>query len=466
MDTTNTSSARAQSGTAPVHGHGGSPVISRFGKLVDETATRDPERACRLLVAGFRAQTLRTRLLPNRSLAPSAQLATLITTQSVTEALARPADCVVTSIFMPSEVFLAMGLRPLVAEAIGDFLSGAQAEQGFIDKAEQLAVPESYCSYHKTLIGAVQAGVIAAPALIANSSVACDANNLTFRWLATRQGCRHVYVDVPYEPSEDAVAYVADQLAELAEVAQEAYRRTLDPQALKTCVARSRETLETMERALVAAGRRPRRTTMVAEMMRTCAVHMSLGTRGVLDMARMMEAEAKGLSSADGGGQADAAPQGGDFTGLNLAWVHTMPYFSASVGEAVDLSDRAQICAAEMVFDQARPGGWQHGSDEPYLAMAERMVYDSYNGPVRRRIARVLELARAAQADGVVVFDHWGCKETAGASQLMRGAFEEAGFPTLVLDGDGCARRNMPESQAATRIQAYLETLEARRQTR
>ena len=47
----------------------------------------------------------------------------------------------------------------------------------------------------------------------------------------------------------------------------------------------------------------------------------------------------------------------------------------------------------------------------------------------------------------------------------MKAGLEEAGFPTLVLDGDGCARRNMPEGQVATRVQAFLEMLQSGRRS-
>jgi benzoyl-CoA reductase/2-hydroxyglutaryl-CoA dehydratase subunit BcrC/BadD/HgdB len=64
----------------------------------------------------------------------------------------------------------------------------------------------------------------------------------------------------------------------------------------------------------------------------------------------------------------------------------------------------------------------------------------------------------------VVIFCHWGCKETAGASQLMRRQIEEAGWPVLVLDGDGCDRDNCMEGQMSTRFSAFLELLRARRE--
>ena len=63
-----------------------------------------------------------------------------------------------------------------------------------------------------------------------------------------------------------------------------------------------------------------------------------------------------------------------------------------------------------------------------------------------------------------MVFVHWGCKETAGAAQLMRRQLESQGFPTLVLDGDGCDRGNCMEGQMSTRFSAFLEMLRARRE--
>ena len=69
-----------------------------------------------------------------------------------------------------------------------------------------------------------------------------------------------------------------------------------------------------------------------------------------------------------------------------------------------------------------------------------------------------------AFADGVVVFCHWGCKETAGASQLIAHRLEAAGYPVLILDGDGCDRANCMEGQMSTRFTAFLEMLRARRE--
>ena len=98
----------------------------------------------------------------------------------------------------------------------------------------------------------------------------------------------------------------------------------------------------------------------------------------------------------------------------------------------------------------------------PYESMARRLLGSCFNGGARRRVERVLELARHLHADGVVWFCHWGCKQTSGASQLARQTLEAAGFPTLVLDGDGCDAGNANDGQMVTRLQAFLEQLEGR----
>ena len=75
------------------------------------------------------------------------------------------------------------------------------------------------------------------------------------------------------------------------------------------------------------------------------------------------------------------------------------------------------------------------------------------------RIEAGIRHAKQVGADGVVWFDHWGCKHTLGAAQLAKKKFEEAGLPLLILDGDGCDRSHGGEGQTSTRLGAFLEML-------
>ena len=74
-------------------------------------------------------------------------------------------------------------------------------------------------------------------------------------------------------------------------------------------------------------------------------------------------------------------------------------------------------------------------------------------------MARTLEMAERLHADGVVYFCHWGCKQTSGGAGYAKSALERAGYPTLILDGDGCDTGNVNDGQMVTRMQAFLEQL-------
>ena len=147
----------------------------------------------------------------------------------------------------------------------------------------------------------------------------------------------------------------------------------------------------------------------------------------------------------------------GPARGTRIYWMHTIPFWSAAVKEALSLKESAQIVGCEM-SEFCRP---DFDPEKPYEAMAQMMVYNSINGGASRRIQRGIENAKRVHADGAVWFCHWGCKHTLGGAQLAKKKFEEQGIPLLVLDGDGCDRSHGGEGQTSTRLGAFLEMLQA-----
>ena len=147
--------------------------------------------------------------------------------------------------------------------------------------------------------------------------------------------------------------------------------------------------------------------------------------------------------------------QAGPAEGVRLLWHHTTPFWVAPLRQVTDFNRDVQIVGCDMCFEGIQPAF----SDDPYQAMAQRVVYSAFNGPVSRRIEKGVEAARQLKADGTVWFCHWGCKHTLGGAQLAKETFEGAGIPTLVLDGDGCDRSHGGEGQLATRMEAFVELL-------
>lgn len=424
-----------------------SRVIERFGRTCGDHIDDAPDMVRRALVLGFSLKRLQTRRLPDRTLLPSSRMAARLTLEQVTGALEHPDEMVVTSIFLPNEVFHCLGLRPVTAEAITEFISGAWAEDGFATTAEEAGIPETFCSYHRVLLGAAFSGVLPPAPMVASCSVACDANNLTFKALEDSWGCRRCYVDVPYDATREACDYVAGQLREMADVAQDAFGRRLDEELLSQAVARSMTSLDTLAATVPGRSRRYLANDMTTELYFALCEHLMLGTEEGVELFSQL---GRDLETAE------------PFEGTSLFWMHMTPYHLVPFQEALNASRATQIVGCDMTFDQVGLGERWFGAERPYHAMAERLVRNAFNGPAERRAEHAVRLARESGADGAVIFCHWGCKNTMGASQLFRATFEQAGIPVLVLDGDGCMRSNCPAGQMSTRLAAFLELLGSR----
>ena len=137
-----------------------------------------------------------------------------------------------------------------------------------------------------------------------------------------------------------------------------------------------------------------------------------------------------------------------------------MPFLQEPVKDVFNYSQNVHISACDFVAD-----GFQRMQPaDPYEALAEKMVNCIYNGSVKQRIQQNQKQKKKKKTNKRILFAHWVCKGTIGASSLIKNSLENAGLPTMVLDGDGCNPANSSDGQVSTRLQAYLEMLEKSRE--
>ena len=76
-------------------------IIKKFGDMVGKKSIRDPEKARKLLLTGYRLQEKRLQLFPDRKLPASGQHVARVVMQNIIKALAKPDDTALVSIFVP-----------------------------------------------------------------------------------------------------------------------------------------------------------------------------------------------------------------------------------------------------------------------------------------------------------------------------------------------------------------------------
>lgn len=418
-------------------------VIENYGKYVEQLSETKPEAARKLLKTGWQLQNFKNKHMPDKRLIPADQYLAGFMMDAMLAPLNDPEHSVIVSIFTPCELIQEAGLASYNVEGFSCYLNGSHAEQTFLRQAEHSGLSETLCSYHKTFIGAAQKGLLPKPKCIIYTNLTCDANLLTFRYLADLYQVPSFFIDVPVTVSEDSVEYVADQLKELQHFLENVSGQEIKEENLIERVRRSKRTKENY--ALFQKKRADRYIPMdlATPLYGAITNNVLLGTREQEKYTQML------LETVD---------HVEHKKGLHLYWMHTIPFWSDAVKSKLCFKDRAQSVGCELA--QTYQG--KLNPENPYDAMARRLVYHSMNGSGIRRIENGIRCAKEAGADGVIWFNHWGCKHTLGNARLAKKKFEEAGIPLLILDNDGCDRSQGGEGQMATRLEAFLELLEGK----
>lgn len=417
--------------------------IELLGKVIENQTLESPERARKIIELAYSWVRFSTTHVRHKSVEDASEYMRGITAGLITDAFKHPKQSVMVNIFMPCEILHAMDLIPMYPEAISEYVACTACQEIFGQIAEENDIPETFCSYHKTMIGLAEAGVMPAPLMVANTTLACDANQLSFRRLAEDYGIPHTVIDIPHADDEDAIDYVADQLKALVPQLEEVAGKKLDEMRLLSHLECAQRTVNKFRKFVDRRGEISLPTTMTSEMCSLMTNHILLGREeSEIYVDRLLKASEF------------AAPR--DNKKKRIFWVHTIPLWQDSMAEIFNASPRCEIVGTDVAVDNLV----DIDLTRPYHSMAARVVKSSYNGGAMNRIENILENAKKAKADGIIIFCHWGCKQTLGLSQMAKQHFEENGFPTLVLDGDGCDSRNVADGQMVTRVNAFIEQLE------
>lgn len=415
-------------------------ILDKFGSTVGIMSQEDPDKARRLLLTGYRLQEKRLELFPDRKLPLSGRYVAKVVMKNIINALAKPENAAMVSIFVPGELLTAAGLTPYSVEAMSCFIAGTRCEQTFLRKTEEEGFPETMCSYHRVFLGAALNGIVPKPKCMVYTNLACDGNMMTFPYLKQNYEVPGFYIDVPYEKNQESIEYVAKQLRELKRFLEDVTGKKIPEEAVKAAVDNSRKAAEYYEKQLLLRKDHDITSTLTNELYALFMCHLLAGTESSVKYTQMLYDDVKNASKSEG---------------FHVLWMHTMPFLQEAVKDVFNYSDRIHISASDFIADGFR----RMHFEDPYEAMAEKMVNCIYNGSIDQRIEEAKKLADTVAADGSILFTHWGCKNTIGASGLIKKSLEENGIPTMILDGDGCNPANASDGQISTRLQAFVEML-------
>lgn len=420
-------------------------VVDKYIDYVKEQTIEDPKKSWGKILLGFQANKLRTKILPKKGLAKGYQKLEAMMMSFVADALSHSESYVWGNIFSPCEITQCFGLRTLSIECLACYLSGYHLEDYFIDYAQNTGIAPTLCSYHKTFVGAIDSDAVPVPQYAVTTSLSCDGNLNTFRYLEKKRGVPFTFLDVPYGDDEASVEYLAGQLEEFTAELERRFGRRFEEDKLKEALRIENETRKELMRFFQLQSEYYYPGELISHLYMMMGMHLLIGTQEFLDLIRYMNEEIKTYPK---------------FEGKKILWVHLLPFYQESLNQCFNGSQDYQIIASDIILDSVE----ELDPEKPFHSLAKKIIRNMYNGSYFHKAQMVGQLADTLKPDAVIQFCHWGCKQSSGGSVLLKEEMQKKGIPMLILDGDGIDKRNSHDGQIKTRLEAFLEILDTEKE--
>ncbi len=415
--------------------------VKTYGNLIKKTMDGHPVAARRMVNFGLAEESFRIGHFPPKEMPQALKVLDSQSLANVNAALKNPQSSCWTNIFAPVELMQCFDLRCVSMECLASFLSGFKIEDALVNEAEAEGIAPTLCSYHKSFIGGTGSSILPDARLYVTTSLACDGNINTFRYVGERRGVPGFVIDIPDQYSQEALDYLVAQERELIGFLQERTGVRFDIDRLRETIRRENASRACYRRYLGEIRHRYYPKTLTLEMFLLFATHLDIGTKQTLDFFRLLEEDVKKYPERKG---------------KAIFWVHMLPYYQQTLQEYMNYKEDYYIQACDMNLDYME----KMDADHPLQALARKMILNTYNGSYDRKIRNVARMVSYLGSDAVINFCHWGCKQSSGGVMLLKEEMRKRGIPMLVLDGDALDRRNSHDGQIRTRLEAFLEMID------
>ena len=395
------------------------------------------------------------------------------------------------SLFLPYEMFHALDLAPFLPEVMGGFTGGLGIADRTLKEASSRWYTPDLCTFHRSASGAVELDIFPVPDFLICSNLACDAAQKTFYMDAKKFGLEDNYylVDTPYDNDESSVKYLAAQLeAVSADICRKSGKK-LDFGKFKKSIRLSNEFRQW---AIKASDIRkelfvyPKNfdglnfilpfhglagtkdavdvyKNMYFELSRFLKKQKSgsiknTGIRGI-GSRRAISNSGNGIKINNGNPGSSSGNTAGSDKVKKILWLHLKPYYNNNLFNLLENNNY------KVVFEEISNVYWPElDPDKPFESLAIKMLSHPLNGSVQNRVNAILKMVKDFNVDGVIMFAHWGCRHSNGGARIIKDSLKEMDIPMLLLDGDCLNKNNSSEGQMLTRLQGFMEIVDARYQ--
>ncbi len=351
------------------------------------------------------------------------------------------------SLFLPYELLHGLGLYPFLPEVMAGFTAGMGISDKTLKKASSGWYSQDLCTFHRSASGAVDMNLFPKPKYIICSNIACDAAQKSFYIYAKKFGISDNYylIDVPYSKNENSLRYLSGQLEHLFYEISAKNKVKADIGQLKKAVELSNEFRHW---AIKINEIRKELTNYPQDFngLNFILPFFSLnGSKEGVFLYKKIYQELK-----------DYHEKKPKKKIKKILWLHLKPYYR---NEIFDILDKYGL---KVVFEEINHIYWDEmDADKPFDSLAKKMISNFLNGAADNRIKVINQLIKDYDVDGVILFAHWGCRQSNGSIRIIKDEVKKHHIPILVLDGDCVDIKNSSVGQIKTRVEGFAEIVSA-----
>jgi benzoyl-CoA reductase/2-hydroxyglutaryl-CoA dehydratase subunit BcrC/BadD/HgdB len=349
----------------------------------------------------------------------------------------------------PMEILAAFDVVPFDFELASGMITATDMGVPTMVEAEELGYSPDVCSFHRTALGASHLEYFPKPEILLTASYYCDGKAKTNEILSILHNRESILLQVPAAVDKTSMQYVEKQLREITRRIGEAVGQEPDEDRLKEAVRSSNRARRSQRKMLELLKHRP--GPWGGRELISFSINSLLFTGNEIK-ERLNDAFAEEMERRIEAGE--LRPE--SHRVYWFAWIPTYPCDVFSILKENEVA--VPLCETFEIY-------WDEMDEEnPFEGLALRCLKNPLVGPGARRTERMETIADDYHLEGAILFATPACRTTKTACRLLRDSMAKQGLPFLVLDMDIGDPRYYSRGQTRTRLEAFIEMLEQRKQ--
>jgi benzoyl-CoA reductase/2-hydroxyglutaryl-CoA dehydratase subunit BcrC/BadD/HgdB len=335
---------------------------------------------------------------------------------------------------VPSELFWAMDVVPVVVDVFTGMLAAAGNATDYIDVAEQ-HIPDYICSNNKVFLGSVLSGDIPRPDIFVHPANPCDSNLATYPVIAEHHKFPYFCIDMPYFTTERSIEYISSELMKLVSLLEDTTKHKLDIDRLKQAMEYSNQSHEYILKTSDLRQAVPSPYSSLEAISEYGLILSLAGTPQLPDYCKRRYEHTRDRVSRGEGHLTREQEK------IRLVWIYGAPVFDFGMFMWLE-KEYGAVSVANMNNNFVMQPVDDISSYESILAgLAKKVTLlpmtRECGGPWENWLDATMDLIRRYKADAAVFAGHVACKSNWAVMKLVRDKlYDELGITTLVLEMD------------------------------